>query len=258
MRLDFLLTGLFLGITAGLSPGPLMALVISETVKRGRIQGIKVSLAPLFTDIPLILLIIFVLKQIRNMEFLLGIISTAGSLFLFYLGYKDFKSDNVKLQIGDMESNSFKKGLLTNFLNPHPYVFWLFVGVPFMIKGNSLEKAVFVTSFSSVMDMPFSINFFTTPAFASSPMTYSVGPFTSQIFSPSLSCCCMQLSISCGVNLFASSLISFMSTSCFSIVNPKSEIRNLNLNNLSPPVALSSACKRALSLLFQKQYEPFR
>jgi len=149
MVVDFLLTGLFLGITAGLSPGPLMALVISETVKRGRIQGIKVSLAPLFTDIPLILLIIFVLKQIRNMEFLLGIISTAGSLFLFYLGYKDFKSDNVKLQIGDMESNSFKKGLLTNFLNPHPYFFWLFVGVPFMIKGNSLENAVFVTSFFS-------------------------------------------------------------------------------------------------------------
>jgi threonine/homoserine/homoserine lactone efflux protein len=149
MRLDFLLAGLFLGITAGLSPGPLMALVISETVKRGRIQGIKVSLAPLFTDIPLILAIIFVLKQIRNMEFLLGIISIVGSLFLFYLGYKDFKAENINFQASTTKSKSFKKGLLTNFLNPHPYVFWLFVGVPFMIKGNSLEKTVFVTSFFS-------------------------------------------------------------------------------------------------------------
>jgi len=149
MRLDFLLTGLFLGITAGISPGPLMALVISETLRKGRIQGIKVSLAPLFTDIPLILLIIFVLKHIKNIEFLPGIISAVGSIFLFYLGYKDFKSDNIKLQTGDMESNSFKKGVLTNLLNPHPYIFWLFVGVPFMIKGNSIEKAAFVVSFFS-------------------------------------------------------------------------------------------------------------
>jgi threonine/homoserine/homoserine lactone efflux protein len=149
MRLVFLLAGLFLGITAGLSPGPLMALMISETVKRGRTEGIKVSFAPLFTDIPLILVIIFVLRQIRNMEFLLGIISIVGSLFLFYLGYKDLKAENINLQTSSTKSKSFKKGLLTNFLNPHPYVFWLFVGVPFMIKGNSLEKTVFVTSFFS-------------------------------------------------------------------------------------------------------------
>jgi threonine/homoserine/homoserine lactone efflux protein len=149
MVLEYLAIGLSLGITAGLSPGPLMALVISETLRKGRIQGIKVSLAPLFTDIPLIILIIFVLKHLKNIEFLLGIISAVGSIFLFYLGYKDFKSDNLKFQTGNMESNSFRKGILTNLLNPHPYVFWLFVGVPFMIKGNSVERVVFVTSFLS-------------------------------------------------------------------------------------------------------------
>jgi threonine/homoserine/homoserine lactone efflux protein len=146
---EYLAIGLSLGITAGLSPGPLMALVISETLRKGRIQGIKVSLAPLFTDIPLILLITFVLKHIKDIEFLLGIISAVGSIFLFYLGYRDFKRDNLKFQTGNMESNSFRKGILTNLLNPHPYVFWLFVGVPFMINGNSVERVVFVVSFLS-------------------------------------------------------------------------------------------------------------
>jgi threonine/homoserine/homoserine lactone efflux protein len=146
---EYLAIGLSLGITAGLSPGPLMALVISETLRKGRMQGIKVSFAPLFTDIPLIMLIMLVLKHIKNIEFLLGIISAVGSIFLFYLGYRDFKSDNLKFQTGNMESNSFRKGILTNLLNPHPYVFWLFVGVPFMIKGNSVERVAFVTSFLS-------------------------------------------------------------------------------------------------------------
>jgi threonine/homoserine/homoserine lactone efflux protein len=34
-------------------------------------------------------------------------------------------------------------------LNPHPYIFWLFIGVPFMIKGNTLERVTFVLSFFS-------------------------------------------------------------------------------------------------------------
>lgn len=149
MVLEYLGIGLSLGITAGLSPGPLMALVISETVKGGRIGGIKVSLAPLFTDIPLILVIIFILKHIAHIRLLLGIISLVGSLLLIYFGYKDFKTEKINLQTGNIQSTSFKKGLLTNFLNPHPYVFWLFIGVPFMMKGNSVERATFVLSFLS-------------------------------------------------------------------------------------------------------------
>jgi threonine/homoserine/homoserine lactone efflux protein len=150
MVLEYLGIGLSLGVTAGLSPGPLMALVISETVKGGRIRGIKVSLAPLFTDIPLILAIIFLLKHIKNIHPLLGVISLVGSLLLFYFGYKDLKTDKINLQTGNIQSDSsFRKGLVTNFLNPHPYVFWLFIGVPFMLKGNSIERTTFVLSFLS-------------------------------------------------------------------------------------------------------------
>ena len=149
MVLQYLGIGLSLGITAGLSPGPLMALLISETIKGGRIRGIKVSLAPLFTDIPLILAIVFVLKYIKNIHSLLGIISIVGSLVLFYFGYRDLKTDKISFHAGDIKSSSFRKGILTNMLNPHPYIFWLFIGVPFMIKGTTLEMATFVLSFFS-------------------------------------------------------------------------------------------------------------
>lgn len=149
MGLEYLLIGLLLGITAGISPGPLLALVISETVKRGKMGGIKVALAPLFTDIPLIIATFLVLNHIKNLDILLGMISLTGALVLFYLGYKDIRIGRVNLKTDTIPSSSLKKGILTNLLNPHPYVFWLFVGVPFMIKGNTFERVAFVLSFLS-------------------------------------------------------------------------------------------------------------
>ena len=147
MVLEYLGIGLSLGVTAGLSPGPLMALMISETMRGGMARGIKVSLAPLFTDIPLILAIMFILKHIKELDLLLGVISLIGSSFLFYFGFRDIKSDSTHVHQTDVKLKSFEKGLLTNLLNPHPYIFWFFVGVPLLIKVDLLERVMFVASF---------------------------------------------------------------------------------------------------------------
>ena len=147
MALEYLGIGLSLGITAGLSPGPLMALIISETIRGGMTKGIKVSLAPLFTDIPLILAIMFILKHIKELNLLLGVISLIGSSFLFYFGYRDIKTVSVHLHRSQVKSKSFEKGLFTNLLNPHPYIFWFFIGVPILINVGLLERIIFVVSF---------------------------------------------------------------------------------------------------------------
>ncbi len=48
--LDYLITGITFGFVAGISPGPLLALVISETIKHNHKEGIKIALSPLLTD----------------------------------------------------------------------------------------------------------------------------------------------------------------------------------------------------------------
>ena len=53
--------GLVYGLSAGFSPGPLMALVISQTLKHGIREGAKVAMAPLITDLPIILVSLLVL-----------------------------------------------------------------------------------------------------------------------------------------------------------------------------------------------------
>ena len=53
--LPFLFAGLVLGLSGGLVPGPLLTLVASETLRHGAAAGIRVALAPLLTDAPIIL-----------------------------------------------------------------------------------------------------------------------------------------------------------------------------------------------------------
>ena len=64
----YLSSGLFFGIIAGISPGPLLPLVVSETLKFGPKEGIKLSLAPLITDIPIVLASFFIISNVIKLN----------------------------------------------------------------------------------------------------------------------------------------------------------------------------------------------
>jgi len=51
---NFLTIGIMLGTSAGFAPGPLLTLVISESLQHGVKSGAKVALAPIITDLPII------------------------------------------------------------------------------------------------------------------------------------------------------------------------------------------------------------
>ena len=49
------------------------------------------------------------------------------------------------------DPNSFRKGVVTNALNPHPYVFYMTVGAPIIFKGinqNVVSALLFVGAFT--------------------------------------------------------------------------------------------------------------
>ncbi|MBU1100100.1 MAG: LysE family transporter [Bacteroidetes bacterium] len=127
-----------LGFTAGISPGVLFALIISESIQHGAKAGIKVAIAPFITDLPIVLLSLFVFQQLSQVNLLLALISFAGGLYLAWLGYKnivtipDFSNEVVK-------SNSIRKGVVANFLAPGPYVFWMSLGAPLLTEAFNLS-----------------------------------------------------------------------------------------------------------------------
>ena len=87
----FWMIGTLLGLSAGLSPGPLLTLLVSETLRHDYRAGIKVAISPMITDLPIILLTVFILGQLSGFHSLLGVISLIGGLVLLSMGYKSFR-----------------------------------------------------------------------------------------------------------------------------------------------------------------------
>ena len=148
--IHFLIIGTILGLSAGFAPGPLLALVVSETLEHDVRSGIKVALAPIITDLPIIVLTLFILARLAHFHNVLGVISLAGGCFILYMGYNSIRSKGAALNLDEVQPKSLTKGILANALSPHPYLFWFSVGGPTMTKAmdqGTFAAAAFVGSF---------------------------------------------------------------------------------------------------------------
>ena len=117
--LGLTIAGITLGIVEGLKPGPLLTTVIKETLTNGFRGGIRAASAPFFTDGPLILFSIF--------------IAVLGAIFLTRMGMECFNPEIPDIDPTDVDlTQSLKKGIITNLLNPNAYIFWLLIGGPLM------------------------------------------------------------------------------------------------------------------------------
>jgi threonine/homoserine/homoserine lactone efflux protein len=129
-----LLSGTTFGLAAGLSPGPVLALVVSQTLRYGLREGLKVSLAPLVTDLPIVSFCLFVLSRVSHTGLVLAWISIAGGVYVAWLGI-----DSLRMRMENTSSTplpkSFWKAVAINFLNPHVYLFWLTVGAPTVLRA---------------------------------------------------------------------------------------------------------------------------
>ncbi len=124
------LFGVVFGLAAGLMPGPLLALVIQQTLRHGPREGIKVAAAPLLTDLPIVAAALFALDRLADADGVLGAISLLGAAFLGYLAYESVTTDLAAHAGPATTPRSLQKGVAVNLLNPHPYLFWLTVGAP--------------------------------------------------------------------------------------------------------------------------------
>jgi threonine/homoserine/homoserine lactone efflux protein len=133
--LSTLSSGVVLGLSAGLSPGPLQTLVLAQSMRHGTREGLKVALVPFLTDVPVILVCILVLKRLTQFGPVLGTVSLVGTAFVLWLAYESLSVRGMEMADPDTDPKSMRRGLLVNFLNPNVYVFWLTVGGPIILKA---------------------------------------------------------------------------------------------------------------------------
>ncbi len=129
-----LIVGLTLGFSAGISPGPLMTLVMTTTLARGLAAGLRVAVAPLITDAPIILTTMLIFSALPAWAEVA--LTAAGGLFVMYLGLETVLSArHARLASqGAVESQTqdLWRGAMVNALSPHPWLFWLSVGSPLL------------------------------------------------------------------------------------------------------------------------------
>ncbi|HJM66440.1 MAG TPA: LysE family transporter [Candidatus Thalassarchaeaceae archaeon] len=125
------------GLVGGIKPGPLITLVITETLQHDWKAGTKVALSPLITDAPIITISAWMWSQATSMAGVESILYLAGATFLTWLSIDGLRGSSIN--IDDIESpreeKSLRRGVITNLLNPNPWMFWTLAGAPFMVAA---------------------------------------------------------------------------------------------------------------------------
>lgn len=153
-----------LGFAAAVSPGPLLALLISETIKYGKKEGVAVSVSPLFTDFPIFIFSYFaVYRQIYSIYQLFEILYIIGGIVLIYFGYKNIKYhyktfNHVKTEKGIV--SAFVKGFIINLFNPYTYIFWFGVAINFFSEDFFHTFIFFISFFIAFLITEFTIIIF--------------------------------------------------------------------------------------------------
>jgi len=145
-----LASGVLLGLSCGLTPGPLLALLLAQTLRHGAREGCKVALTPLATDAPIIFVALVLAAKLAELRPLLGIVSLAGGAFVLYLAWDSLGPVRLDAEAPAEPPRSWFKGILTNLLSPHPWLFWLTVGAAILAKAIAqswLVAAAFLFGF---------------------------------------------------------------------------------------------------------------
>ncbi|RJP76106.1 MAG: LysE family translocator [Desulfobacteraceae bacterium] len=143
-------TGILLGLSAGLSPGPLLTIVIAETIRHDIKAGIRVALAPLITDVPIIAVTVYIVSRLSQFDVILGCITLVGGGLVLFLGYESLRTKPVAADTFMARPHSLLKGIAVNAMSPHPYLFWFSVGGPILLKAlenNMLSGILFLSGF---------------------------------------------------------------------------------------------------------------
>jgi len=153
--INYLIFGITYAFACAVQPGPFQAYLLSQSLLNGWRKTIFLVFAPLLSDVPVIILVLFALTSLPHS--FLQILQCFGGLFLLYLAYNAYKvwrTFNKKEEQKSFTKQNFFKAVLVNLLNPYPYLGWSLVMGPLLIKSWNEAPAngiVLLTGFYSTL-----------------------------------------------------------------------------------------------------------
>ena len=126
---------LIVQLSVAFSPGLIIALIINESVQKGRKNGIQVALGSALGALIITLISAFTISYIFNLvpQFL-TVIYIVGTIYIVYKGVSTFNS-KIKDEIKENLQQSFIAGLKLNLVNPKMWLFYLTI-LPLFISNE--------------------------------------------------------------------------------------------------------------------------
>jgi hypothetical protein len=94
-----------------------------------------IPLAPTRCECQIILVALVVAAKLAELRPLLGIVSLAGGAYVLYLAWDSFRPVRVVPEASPEPPRSWFKGIFTNLLSPHPWLFWLTIGAAILAEA---------------------------------------------------------------------------------------------------------------------------
>ena len=134
MVITYIVQGIGYGFAGASQPGPFQTYLIGQTLKNGWRRSLPMALAPLFSDGPIIILVLLVLSQLPAS--MLRLLHGASGLFLLYLAWDAFASRRRGTGVPAASGNpGFLKAVFMNLISPGPYIYWSLVAGPTFLAG---------------------------------------------------------------------------------------------------------------------------
>ena len=153
-RMQSLLVGLGIGIAAGISPGPLLMLVITSTLRGGLRHGVAVAAAPILTDAVVVGVTLAALGQIPQRW--LSALGVVGGVTVMVIGVRTVREGrDITLRPdgtegGERLTTALARGGVVNVLSPHPWITWVTALGPLTVstwRGSHPAGILLVTGF---------------------------------------------------------------------------------------------------------------
>jgi threonine/homoserine/homoserine lactone efflux protein len=144
--------GVSLGFSAGAMPGPFQSYLISSALAYGWRKSLIIIFSPLITDGPIILLTVFILRQVP--DGFIQIVRIVGGLYLLWIAFRAWQRYRAGVTFdaanSPARSHTLTQGLLMNWLSPGPYLFWGTINGPLLVQGleqSAWHGLVFLLAF---------------------------------------------------------------------------------------------------------------
>jgi len=137
MLFSILLSAATIGFSAGVTPGPFQALLLSYAIKGGWKKALPAVFAPVFSDGPVILLVLLILNNVS--AGFVRVLQIGGALFLLYLAWDSFRAyrnySGVEVMTEDGGFKTLLKATGMNLISPGPWLFWSLINGPNLIEA---------------------------------------------------------------------------------------------------------------------------